>query len=282
MGLLTTCRPLKVTTPDGVGVSVQVWGNGAGPEIVFIHGMLQSHLSWSKQIESPLARKFRLDTYDFRGHGGSDKPFDANLYNDSVKFAEELKAVMDAVGLKRPILVGWSFGARIIADYLLKYGSASLAGINFIAPAISPNPAHFGPGIKKLGEARDADFATSIRGIREFLRACFLKEPAKDEFETMLVYNASVPLEIRGWFGRPASDTESLQRLLRSLALPVLVSHGLEDQVILPELSRWLKTIIPAAKLSFHQESGHAPFFEDSERFNRELEAFAAQTSQSS
>ena len=145
MGLLTTCRPLKVTTPDGVGVSVQVWGNGAGPEIVFIHGMLQSHLSWSKQIESPLARKFRLVTYDFRGHGGSDKPFDANLYNDSVKFAEELKAVMDAVGLRRPILVGWSFGARIIADYLLKYGSASLAGINFIAPAISPNPAQFGP-----------------------------------------------------------------------------------------------------------------------------------------
>ena len=80
----------------------------------------------------------------------------------------------------------------------------------------------------------------------------------------------------------PASDTESLQRLLRSLALPVLVSHGLEDQVILPELSRWLKTTIPAANLSFHQECGHAPFFEDSERFNRELEAFAVQTSQSS
>jgi non-heme chloroperoxidase len=196
-----------------------------------------------------------------------------------VKFAEELKAVMDAVGLKRPILVGWSFGARIIADYLLKYGSARN---QLHSPAISPNPAHFGPGIKKLAEARDADFATSIRGTREFLRACFLKELAKDEFETMLVYNASVPLEIRGWFGRPASDTESLQRLLRSLALPVLVSHGLEDQVILPELSRWLKTIIPAAKLSFHQESGHAPFFEDSKRFNRELEAFAAQTSQSS
>ena len=208
MGLLTACRRLKVTTPDGVGVSVQVWGNGAGPEIVFIHGMLQSHLSWSKQIESPLASKFRLVTYDFRGHGGSDKPFDPNLYNNSVKFAEELKAVMDAVGLKCPILVGWSFGARIIADYLLKYGSASVAGINFIAPAISPNPAHFGPGIKKLAEARDADFATSIRGTREFLRACFLKELTRDEFETMLVYNASVPLEIRRWFGRSASDTQ--------------------------------------------------------------------------
>ena len=239
--------------------------------------MLQCHLSWSKQVESSLARKFRLVTYDFRGHGGSDKPLDPVRYNDPVMFAEELKAVMDAAELKRPTLVGWSFGTRIIADYLLKFGSDRLAGINFVAPAISPNPHHFGPGVKKLAEARDADFAKSIYGTREFLRTCFLKEPAKDEFETMLVYNASVPVEIRQWFGRSTGDAESLQWLLHSLALPVLISHGLEDQVILPELSRWLGTIVPASELSLYQRSGHAPFFEEADRFNGELEAFAIQ-----
>jgi non-heme chloroperoxidase len=276
----TSCRPLKVTTPDGVGISVQHWGNSAGPAIVFIHGMLQSHLSWSKQLDGPLASRFHLITYDFRGHGGSDKPLDASRYNDSGKFADELKAVMDATEVNRPLLVGWSFGTRIIADYLLKFGSSDLAGLNLVAPVTSPHSEHFGPGIKKLSKARDADFATSLSGTKEFLRACFLKEPTRDEFETMLYYNASVPVEIRRFFGRPVSDAEQLQVLLRSLAMPVLITHGIEDQVILPELSRWLKALVPTAELSLYQESGHAPFFEEPIRFNRELEAFAARAAQ--
>ena len=201
--------------------------------------MLQSHLSWSKQFDSPLARKFRLVTYDFRGHSGPDKPVSPNFYDDSAKFAQELKAVMDAAGVRRPVLVGWSFGTRIIADYLLKFGSAGLAGLNFVAPVMSPNPEHFGPGIKKLAKARDADFATSISGTKEFLRACFVNEPARDEMETMCLQRQRAP-RIRRSFGRSASDTETLQTLMRSLDVPVLISHGLEDQVILPELSRWM------------------------------------------
>ena len=277
MTSLSGFRAVRVTTPDGVGIDAQIWGNALGPEIVFVHGMLQCHLSWSKQVESALVDKFRMVTYDFRGHGGSDQPLDPSYYNDSARFADELQAVMQAAEIKRPIVVGWSFGTRIVADYLLKFGSDQLAGVNFVAPAISPNPDHYGPGVKKLAAARDADFAKSIRGNREFLRACFFKEPAQDEFETMLAYNASVPREIRRWFSRQVSDTESVQRLLGSLAVPVLISHGLEDQVILPELSRWLGTVIPKAKLSFFQQSGHAPFFEETDRFNGELEVFAAQ-----
>ena len=222
MTSLSGFRSLKVKTPDGLGIDAQIWGSALGPEIVFVHGMLQCHLSWSKQVESALAQKFRILTYDFRGHGGSDQPLDPSYYNDSTRFADELQAVIETGGFKRPILVGWSFGTRIVTDYLLKFGSDQLAGINFVAPAISPNPDHYGPGIKKLGQTRDTDFAKSIRGNREFLRACFFKEPAQEEFETMLAYNASVPREIRRGFGRPASDTESVQRLLGSLALPVL------------------------------------------------------------
>ena len=168
-------------------------------------------------------------------------------------------------------MVVWT---RIIADYLLKFGSSDLAAINLIAPVTSPDPNHFGPGIKTLAQTRDEDFATSVVGTRAFLRECFSKEPAKDEFELMLVYNASVPLQIRRWFGRAASDAEAVQDMWRSLMLPTLITHGLEDQVIKPELSRWLQTLIPGAEASFYPDSGHAPFFEASERFNSELEAF--------
>jgi len=82
-----------------VNISAQEWGKPDGPAIVFIHGFMQSHLSWSKQVNSPLANDFRMITYDFRGHGNSDKIMDPALYNNGEKFADELNAVMDAAGI---------------------------------------------------------------------------------------------------------------------------------------------------------------------------------------
>jgi pimeloyl-ACP methyl ester carboxylesterase len=236
--------------------------------------MLQCHLSWSRQIEYLAARNFVAVTYDLRGHGASDKPLDPAFYNDSARLADELRAVMAAAGLKRPVVVGWSFGTRVIADYLLRFGSAGLAGINLVAPVTSPHADHFGPGIEALHQARSEDLATGIEGTRAFLRACFSTEPGRDEFETMLVYNACVPLRIRRWFGRAASDADAVQAMWRSLDLPVLITHGLEDRVVRPELSRWMHALMPASEISLYQNSGHAPFFEEPQRFNSELESF--------
>jgi non-heme chloroperoxidase len=79
----------KVQTPDGVMISAQEWGNPDGLEIVLIHGFSQSHLSWSRQFGSELAKSFRIITYDIRGHGGSEKPLDAAHYRDHKRWAVE-------------------------------------------------------------------------------------------------------------------------------------------------------------------------------------------------
>jgi non-heme chloroperoxidase len=62
-------KPITVKTPDGLAISAQDWGNPAGPEILFIHGFSQSHLSWIRQVDSDLAKEFHIVTYDLRGHG---------------------------------------------------------------------------------------------------------------------------------------------------------------------------------------------------------------------
>ena len=96
-------RPFVVKTPDAVNISAQEWGNPNGKEIVFIHGFMQSHLSWTKQVRDPeLARQFRMISYDFRGHGGSDKILDPKLYDNGEAYAEELNAVIQTMSLKRP------------------------------------------------------------------------------------------------------------------------------------------------------------------------------------
>jgi len=105
-------KAVSVKTPDGLTISAQDWGNPNGPEILFIHGFSQSHLSWIKQVTSnDLAKEFHMVTYDLRGHGNSDKPFEPERYKTSKYWGDEVQAVMDATGLKRPVLVGWSYGA---------------------------------------------------------------------------------------------------------------------------------------------------------------------------
>ena len=74
-------KALSVKTPDDLTISAQDWGNPNGPEIIFVHGFSQSHLSWIKQVaNSELAREFHMVTYDLRGHGNSDKPLQPERY----------------------------------------------------------------------------------------------------------------------------------------------------------------------------------------------------------
>ena len=194
-----TYKSFTVKTPDGVNISAQEWGNPAGKEIVFIHGFMQSHLSWSKQLKDPaLAKQFRMISYDFRGRGGSDKIMDPALYNSWEKFAEELNAVIQAANLKKPVLVGWSYGSRIASDYLKKYGDAKIGGLNFVGGAGNSDKKHFGSAMPLIPKTFTEDLAQNIEATKAFIHGCFEKQPTAAEFEEMLAFNMVVPPKIRG------------------------------------------------------------------------------------
>jgi non-heme chloroperoxidase len=264
-------KAVSVKTPDGLTISAQDWGNPAGPEIIFIHGFSQSHLSWIKQVTSDLAKDFHMVTYDLRGHGNSDKPFEPERYKDSKAWADELQAVMDATSLKRPVLAGWSYGGRIMADYLKIHGTAKLAGLNYVDAGQKADPAFVGPNLKNLPLMTSEDLAINIAATRAFLRDCFSKQPTPEEFETMLSFNMMVPPKVRlGLANRPLD----IDDILRNLKLPVLVTHGSEDKNSNLIAAEYTAKMIPGAKLSVYQGIGHSPFFEDPARFNAELAAF--------
>ncbi len=266
-----TFKAVSVKTPDGLTIAAQDWGNPNGPEIIFVHGFSQSHLSWTKQVTSALARDFHMVTYDLRGHGNSDKPFEAERYRDSKAWADELQAVMDATGLKRPVLVGWSYGGRIMADYLKTYGSAKLAGLNYVDAGQKSDPSFVGPNLKNLPLMGSDDLAVNIAATRAFVRDCFSRQPTQEEFETILAFNMMVPPQVRRGLG---GRTLEIDDLLKSLKLPVLVTHGSEDKNSNLIAAEYTAKMIPGAKLSVYQGIGHSPFFEDPQRFNAELAAF--------
>jgi non-heme chloroperoxidase len=264
-------KPLSVKTPDGLTISAQEWGNPNGPEILFIHGFSQSYLSWMRQVDSDLAKEFHIVTYDLRGHGNSDKPLDPSRYKDSKAWGDEVQAVMDAAGFKRPVLVGWSYAGRVISDYVATHGPDKLAGINFVDASIKADPALAGDNLKNLPLMASEDLVTNIAATRVFVHGCFSKQPTADDFETMLAFNMMVPPAVRAALGgRPLDATENMSKL----KIPVLVTHGAEDRNAKLGVAQYTASVIPGAKLSVYEGIGHAPFYEDAPRFNSELAAF--------
>ena len=261
--------PTTVKTPDGIPIAVQEWGNPKGREILFIHGFNQSYLSWSRQFSDPaLLNEFRMVTFDLRGHGASCKPLNKEAYIADKLWADDVAAVMDATDLKRPVVAGWSYGGRIIGDYLRSYGGRRLAGINYVGARTTNNNAMFGPGRVHFAKMASDDLAANIEGTRGFLRACFAKQPGPDDFEIMLAFNMVVPAEIRRFILERGTDDGSI---LKTITCPVLVTHGRDDQVLLASMGEFARSEIKHAKLSLYDGVGHSTFWEDAPRFNREL-----------
>jgi pimeloyl-ACP methyl ester carboxylesterase len=264
-------KPLAVTTPDGLTIAAQEWGNPNGPGIVFIHGFSQSNLSWMRQTNSDLTKEFHIVTYDLRGHGNSDKPLEAARYRDGKAWADEVQAVIDAAGLKRPVLVGWSYAGRVISDYVTNRGANGISGIDFVDASIKFVPEFVGDNLKNLPLMASEDLLTNITATRTFLHGCFSKQPSAEDFETMLAFNMMVPPKVRaGLGGRPLNATAVMSKL----TIPVLVTHGAEDRNAKLDTAKYTASVIPGAKLSIYDGIGHSPFYEDAARFNRELAAF--------
>ncbi len=261
-----------VTSADGTPLAVQEWGDPAGLPVLFVHGFSQAHLSWLKQIADPgLAASLRMVTFDLRGHGLSGKPEAREAYQPAKPWGDDLKAVMEATGLQRPVLVGWSYAGRVLCDYLLVHGVGAVSGLHFVDAVTHGALNAAAPANAFAARMVAPDLATQIAGTRAFLRACFARQPSAEDFETMVAFNAMMPAHLRRhMLGRPTPYEE----MLKSLKLPVLVTHGRDDQAMLPALGEYTAKMVPNAELSLWDGTGHLPFWEDPARFNAELLAF--------
>jgi pimeloyl-ACP methyl ester carboxylesterase len=101
---------------DGIRLHTLEWG-GRGPAVVMIHGIGDSPYVFS-DLAVGLAPRFRVVAYARRGHGQSDAP--AGPY-DLDTLVTDLRGVMDALGIERASLVGWSLGGNEITAFAARY-----------------------------------------------------------------------------------------------------------------------------------------------------------------
>jgi non-heme chloroperoxidase len=271
--LTINTAPVFATAPDGVKLAVYEWGNPAGPELVLIHGFAQCHLCFRPQVESELARTFRIVAFDFRGHGASDKPSDPKAYQGSSVWAKDIATVLDAKKLKRPVIAGWSMGGRITRQYLMNFGDTRLAGINFVGSLVVEDPTARGGSVR--APSSDQPLGQRLEAAIAFLDGCFAIKPEESDFRVAIAYNMIVPFHVREAIGGWSTDPAETVAKLKSVKVPVLVTHGRKDAIVLPKAAELTASAIAGSKISWYDACGHSPFCEDAPRFNRELAAFA-------
>jgi pimeloyl-ACP methyl ester carboxylesterase len=260
---------------DGLRLHVREWGRADGPPILFIHGWSQNHLCWAKQYESALAEEFRLVAYDLRGHGMSQAPLEAEHYTDGGLWADDVAAIIDQLGLDRPVLVGWSYGGLVICDYVRAHGQDRIAAIDFAGAAVTLGAAAFGtligPGfLDHFPDVTADDLPTNILGMRALIKGWPARPYPAEEVETLLCSAMVVPARIRANLAAREIDGDDV---LRTLEVPLLVSHGRADTVVLPAMAEHVLATCPTAQASWYDGVGHTPFLEQPKRFNRELAA---------
>ena len=263
-----------VRTPDGLTLSGRRYGNPEHPEILLIHGLGQSRLSWELQTASDLINRFHVITYDLRGHGNSDKPESERAYADGKFFADDLRAVIVTAGLRRPTLVGWSLGGFAIGHYLARHGHANIAGVNLVNAVTKLSPELLSDTAKAYAASLAApDLASRTEAIEGFLDACFATRPSEKAMRRMLVFNGMVPRAVQQGIVKMRSDglDEAFAATER-----LLVTYGAKDKLTTPEMSRRVASLTPSARLTIFDTSGHSPFYEEPDRYNAELAAFAA------
>ena len=265
-------KDYTVKAPDGVTIAVQETGNPDGRPIVFIHGLLGSHLNWDKQTDSAKLQHYRLITYDMRGHGKSGKPDDAESYHDGRRWADDLSTVLKASGAKDPVLVGWSLGGVVLSNYLAAYGDGGIGGIIYVDGVIDLDAALITSHPQVYAGMASDDLRTHLDAVRTFLGLCFHTQPDKTTFERLLS-NAAMA----SWVMTKAtpSMTVSAAEGLPKAQVPVLLLYGGRDNLVKvqPSIAR-ARELDPKIQTRIYENSGHAPFLEEAGRFNTDLSDF--------
>ncbi len=115
-------RELDVTGSEGVRLSVRVHDapSISAPGLLLQHGLASSQRIWDLMLPR-LTRRFRVVTYDARGHGLSSKPSSGYGFDSIVADA---RAVIRAAGLRRPIVAGHSWGAMVALELAARHPRA--------------------------------------------------------------------------------------------------------------------------------------------------------------
>jgi len=227
---------------------------GDGPTIVFTHGWMMNRKVWGRQRS--LADQFRLIFWDPPQEGAAGHPLTLD------DCAGALHELMTAENVTAATYVGWSMGMSIFWRYLEQYGEGPFNRV--LNVEMLPR--------LELKETRTRQVAQAMRRDRAHATGKFTKRifaaPKPEEVACLVKDAAELPLEsvlnvyremAEADFTRVAAGYSGVQHLLFGR----LGFYANREELI--------RQYFPKDSLQWFEQSAHAPFWEEAEKFNHVL-----------
>ncbi len=236
---------------------------GEGRPIVLVHGWPLNGHAWRPQKSVLEDAGYRVVAFDRRGFGESTKP-EAGYDYDTM--AADVRAIVEHLGLKKPVLAGFSMGGGEVARYVGRFGTDNLGAVVFIS-SIAPyllktkdNPD---------GGLQDEDIEGMKQGLRDD-RDGFFAEFAKNFYTARGEVRVGDDV-LSTWreLAAPCSTQAALACIdafsrtdlrpdLAKIDVPCLVVHGDADAIVPFEVSgKRTAATVDGAKLVVLQGGPH-------------------------
>ena len=248
---------MAVLTRDGVDLYYEV--HGQGPVVLLTHGYSATSQMWRGQVEA-LAGRYRLVTWDMRGHGESAYPEDERLYSEEATVAD-MAAILDEVGAERAVIGGLSLGGYMSLAFHRRHPERVRALLIIDT----------GPGFRN-DAARDGWNATALQTAERYQREG-LGGLANLSAERRTSHHRSADGLVRAARGMLTHRDAGVIDSLASIAVPSLVVVGAEDKPFL-NAADYMAAKIPGAEKVVIEGAGHAANIDQPAAFNRTVEDF--------
>jgi 3-oxoadipate enol-lactonase len=259
---------------NGGRVWCEAAGDEGGPAVVMLHGHFVDSGQWDDQLPAFTAAGYRVVRYDARGFGRSDTPPAGTPFS----FSDDLRALLDGLGIERAALVGCSGGGMTAIDLALEHpervSALVLVGSGLPGYQFPEMP----PKVRAMREARTrGDLDASVELVLQVWTDGERRHPdevdagARERLRDMTRRLWSRPpmnaADMR-WADPPAATR------LGEIHTPTLVVVGGEDVAFVREIADQLMREVPGARRLDIPDAGHHPNVEHPALFNEAVLSF--------
>lgn len=273
----------QITSKDsatGEEIQIAYSDYGQGKPVILLHGWPLSREMWEYQLSDLVNAGLRVIKYDRRGFGKSSKPWDGYDYDS---LTEDLKAIIDQLGLTDVTLVGFSMGGGEAVRYISRYGSDKVSKLVLIS-AVTPYLAKTEDNPEGVDQSVFADMMNAMKEDR----IAFLDDFGKQFFGVNLV-NHPVSTPLLEYYRMLASHASSrsteqcalafsqtdFRNDLTAISIPTLIIHGDADKTVPIEASgNRTAQMIPHAQYIVYEGAPHGLFYTHRQHLNEDLVSF--------
>jgi esterase len=248
------------------------WGRRASTPMVVLHGLTGLARMWDVFCAA-FQDEYRIFCPDQRGHGDSQWPDPPAYAGDD--YVEDVRALADAWGIDRFVLVGLSMGAHNTLGFASKYPERVIKAVAIdIPPAMNRR-------LENNATPPQAQIRTEFDSVEEMVaQARQSNQIASDDMIRHRVTNNARQLPNGKWTWKYSPDAprlwrpEDLWERLTKITAPTLVVRGGVSNVLSPEVAEKEAAAIPRGRLVVIEGSGHPVPMDRPDDLEREVRAF--------